>query len=52
MIQDIFQLCMITLQTNYLEVIPIHDDICFFEKISDQHDDHLLQVMHTVTKMP
>ena len=51
MSQDVFQMRMDNITERLAGIISIHDDICIFGKIQQEHHENLLQFMKTVQKM-
>ena len=49
MAQDVFQMRMDQITERLPGIIAIHDDICVFGKIQQQHDKHLLQLLKTAS---
>ena len=48
--QDVFQMCMDQITNRLPEIIVIHDDICIYGQIREEHDQHLLPLMKTATQ--
>ena len=44
MSQDIFQMRMDNVTERLVGITSIHDDICIFSKIQQEHDENLLQL--------